>query len=222
MGCMSEYGSDIYAIYSTITANITAINLIYRYYQADLVGWLSTRRAFSWGRIGSPVRMSSTPKTSSSRDTLKASQVAYRVSVHFRNHFLQDFRDTGWNIQRSDRTCWEGGEEGGGHRGRRIQGVWKHTRGWRSCIRANNLSFKIAISNLIFHRDVWWYQNICLSIISTAGALRIGAVRDLSREPSYHPSTYSFWAFKPVYTKAFRSVSGSMWQSGNFWQLTGT
>ena len=57
-------------------------------YQADLVGWLSTRRAFSWGTIGSPVRMSLTPKTSSSKDTLKASQVAYRVSVHFRNHFL--------------------------------------------------------------------------------------------------------------------------------------
>ena len=36
-------------------------------------------------------------------------------------------------------------------------------------------------------------------IISTTGALRIGAVR----EPSYHPSTYSFWAFKPVYTKSF-------------------
>ena len=38
-----------------------------------------------------------------------------------------------------------------------------------------------------------------LIIISTTGALRIGAVR----EPSYHPSTYSFWAFKPVYTKSF-------------------
>ena len=25
-----------------------------------------------------------------------------------------------------------------------------------------------------------------------------------------HPSTYSFWAFKPVYTKAFRPVSGDM------------
>ena len=30
---------------------------------------------------------------------------------------------------------------------------------------------------------------------------------------SIQPSTYSFWAFKPVYTKAFRPVSGSMWQS---------
>ena len=35
------------------------------------------------------------------------------------------------------------------------------------------------------------------------------------REPSYHPSTYSFWAFKPAYKKAFRPVSGSIWQSSS-------
>ena len=31
--------------------------------------------------------------------------------------------------------------------------------------------------------------------------------------PYPNPSTYSFWPFKPVYTKAFKPVSGSMWQS---------
>ena len=45
----------------------------------------------------------------------------------------------------------------------------------------------------------------------TAGALRIGSPRDF--RPTVQPSTYSFWAFEPVYTKAFRPVSGSMLQS---------
>ena len=38
------------------------------------------------------------------------------------------------------------------------------------------------------------------------GALRIGSPRDFC--PSDQPSTYSFWAFKPVCTKAFRPISG--------------
>ena len=29
--------------------------------------------------------------------------------------------------------------------------------------------------------------------------------------PIIHPSTYSFWTLKPVYTEAFKQVSGSMW-----------
>ena len=39
------------------------------------------------------------------------------------------------------------------------------------------------------------------------------ALQVSQRFPPARPSTYSFWASKPVYTKAFRPVSGSMWQS---------
>ena len=44
-----------------------------------------------------------------------------------------------------------------------------------------------------------------------SGALRRSAYRDFQSIP--YISTYGFWAFKPVYTKAFRPVSGSMWKS---------
>ena len=47
-----------------------------------------------------------------------------------------------------------------------------------------------------------------LLVISTVGALSKGAFRG----PSI-PIPPSFWAFKPVYTEAFKPVSGSLWQS---------
>ena len=43
------------------------------------------------------------------------------------------------------------------------------------------------------------------------GALRIGANRDFPSYPT-HP-IHPLIAFQPVYTKVFRTVSGSMWQS---------
>ena len=46
------------------------------------------------------------------------------------------------------------------------------------------------------------------------GALRRGAYRDFQSIPYPYPSTWAWpWAFKPVYTKVFRPVSGSMWQT---------
>ena len=72
--------------------------------------------------------------------------------------------------------------------------------------------------------DVAWRKNMFIqnsekmaesvsyqAFISTAGALRVGSLEDF--RPFYQPSTYGFWAFKPVYTKVFRPVSGSMWHS---------
>ena len=50
-------------------------------------------------------------------------------------------------------------------------------------------------------------------IISTVGALSLGSSGDF--RPTSQPSNYSIWTFKPVYTKAFRPVSGSMWQSSS-------
>ena len=60
-------------------------------------------------------------------------------------------------------------------------------------------------------RGIVWSSFPNLLLAPQSNALRRGAYRD--SQPIPYPSTYSFWAFKPVYTKTFRPVSGSMWQS---------
>ena len=59
----------------------------------------------------------------------------------------------GWNIHKSDCTCWEWGEAVRGHRGSRTQGVWKGTREWHSCIHANNLYLYIRTQHSTVLKD---------------------------------------------------------------------